>query len=183
MLIQEYLERGNLYFRVGDLTNLESAKNQYLRAINLDPNQPEALSQLGKVYYILYEKALWDKELNSAQNYWNTSYNCFRKSLEYKSSNPDPYFGLATLHYCAQHYDRAIEQLKKVKTVIGVEQKDIIAEMHYELGRCYNAQKKYDLTLEEFNLYIDILPEGPHAANVKEAIKLIKTTPPAPEQK
>lgn len=169
-LLRGYLERGDMYYKAGGFDNYQRSENQYRHALNIDLTNIEALVSLGSIYYIYYEHYLQQEDNSTALSYLNISYNCFNQTLKHEPDYPEPYFMLARLNYCIKKYDEGIKLLQKVLTLSSA---DIITQAmaHRELGRLYNAQKKYPEALSEFEEYLRILPEPEDAYKIKRAIK------------
>ena len=177
-----YIERGDMYYDVGDLDNYLKAEDQYRRALAIDPKHPRVLIRLGQIYFIYFQNYLYFKDIKMAQDNWNYSYNCFNEALKSEPDNPEPYFGLYRLNYCIKKYDESEKLIRKVMSLPTI---DIITqgEAHKELGRIYNAQEKYPEALKEFKEYLEILPEASDSDNIRLIIRTLEKGIPANTEK
>lgn len=171
--IQGYLERGGLYFQVGDYQSYVRAEAQYRRVIDLDPTNHEAYSQLGYIYYIFYENDLWRKDFGAAHRNWTKSHNCFNESLKYKPDYGSSYIGLAMLNFCVTRYDKARARLNQALLLPSADPL-LKGKAYFWLGRCYVAQEKFPEALKVFEEYLKLLPGGPKAEDVRKAIREIE---------
>jgi len=174
--LKEYLERGDIYFKSGNYPAYRRAEAQYLRAIEIDPACAAAYNRLGYIYYIYYEKALWDnKPAAEAIRHYNYSSNCFLHALKYRPDYVESYIGLSILEFCARRYDKAIDYLLNAR-VIPTEDKSLKAQIHLQLGRCYNALERFREAYDELEGYLKIFPKGEEADNVRKTLEDIRRT-------
>lgn len=168
-----YIQRGEMYFNSGGPENILRAERQYLRAFELDPENPIVLLRLGNIYYIYYESHIDKNETEMAINYWKASYNSYDQLRKLHPDYPEPYFGLANLHYCIRQYDEGISLLMKV---LELESSDIItkAAAHKELGRFYNIQEKFPDAIREFKEYVRLQPNADDTPTVQMMINTIE---------
>ncbi len=164
-----YYEMGTGYYDHGDLKRAEA---MYLKAIKLRSHYTECYTQLGYVYYFFCEAALvQEKSVQEVNRYYNQSYNCFQRALEYKTY-ARPYIGLALLYISSDKLDKAIESINQAQ---AIESEDVLiqAECHYLRGRCYSLQEKYHEAKTELEEYLNLMPTGPETENARRAIRLI----------
>ncbi len=131
---EEYFQRGNEFIKAG---RLEEAVGEYQRTLELEPENVDALTNLGVVYYNLgqldeaiaqYSKAIEiapndaDIHSNLAAAYVQT--NQLEKALEEYSTavelNPDlaeAYFGLGVVYLQLGQNDKAIEAFESFQAL------------------------------------------------------------------
>ena len=77
------------------LLDLENAKRWYRKAIKLSPQYPEALNNLGTVYY--------------AQKSYKRSIDQYRKALKYAPQSASVLSNLGTAYFARKKYDEALQ--------------------------------------------------------------------------
>jgi tetratricopeptide (TPR) repeat protein len=168
-----YIERGDMYYDVGDLDNYQKAEDQYRRALALDPKHPRVLIKLGNIYFIYSQNYFIFKDIKMAEDYLNYSYNCFNEAIKYEPENPEPYFGLYKVYYTKGRYGdgiQAIQKLMSLPTIDIIVQGDCLKA----LGRLYKEQEKYSEALKEYKKYLEILPEAQDADSIRLIIKTLE---------
>ena len=118
-----WLKNGIANFNVGDSSALIEAEKSLLKAIELDPNQTEAYSYLGNIYY-KFQK--FDEAL-----VW------FNKKVEKDPTNYNGYLNLAYCYMGLSQQDKALESFKK-----SLELKPDNKDVRHRLAYIYNDNLK-----------------------------------------
>ncbi|MEW6027141.1 MAG: tetratricopeptide repeat protein [Planctomycetota bacterium] len=151
---------------------LQRAEVSFQRTLELDDSFGDAYTQLGLIYYILYER-----ETNIGGNreaiskYYNQSYNCLRNGLKYNSKNPVAYTGIARLQIINRQFDGAVANLLKARELTTPDNISTDAVICYELGNCYLAQGRRQEALAEYKNYLQLIPDGAERANIENLIR------------
>lgn len=132
-----WLKNGIANFNVGDSSALIEAEKSLLKAIELDPNQTEAYSYLGNIYY-KFQK--FDEAL-----VW------FNKKVEKDPTNYNGYLNLAYCYLGMNQQDKALESFKK-SLELKPDNKDVRHRLAYiyidQLKDFASAKEQYEQILK-----------------------------------
>lgn len=145
---REHCIRGNECVRAGDYS---SAKQEFRKAIELNPDNANAHNGLGLVFYKLN---LFDRAL---QEYENAS------ALD--SNNASAYNGMGNVYYSLKKLDIAETKYKKALSL-----NDSDAVVHANLGEVYFETDRTDSAYAEFKKALDLNPS--HAGNERSKQRL-----------
>jgi tetratricopeptide (TPR) repeat protein len=130
-----YNNLGNLFFKMGEMNN---AKTQYERALNLRPDFAEAHNNLGSVYYNKGELEFAEKE--------------FIKAIKLKPDYADAYSNLGVIYRDKKLYKKAIIANKKALRLKPT------SKTHNNLGIVYSMINEDEKAINEFLKAIKLNP-------------------------
>ncbi len=128
-----WVNLGVVYARHGKYEHAEAA---YLRALEVEHDEPSALTNLALVYTALGETELADEYRARVQGY--------------RERNPYYHFALATRAYEAQHFADALVQVRKALRLKPDEHQfyTLRGEAQAALGRAREASRSFELARE-----------------------------------
>lgn len=186
--IDKYLQKGQRYFETGDFTK---AKDYYLKALSINPNDLTALNNLAQIYFILndtkkaegYNELLLDKcetqlqkektervlvlKLSALSNFNRideTNEIC-NQILEMNPKNTTALIYKSQYFEEKQNLKKSIENLDKV---LKIDENDITALLYK--GRNLTKQKKYDEAENCFNHVLRLHHQNIAAFNLKSEL-------------
>ncbi len=123
-----YLTLGNAYYEMG---KHDKAAENYLKAIEIEPDFAEAYANLGNAYFM-------GNQLEKAKNYYT-------KALSLDPTLPDVYYDLGSLYMELGEQLNALKCLKKAVKLNPTHQ-----YAHYDLALLYNDLGNRKRALEEY---------------------------------
>jgi len=144
-LVLAYINAGNVNVKLGKLTE---AEHLYHQALELDPDQPEALNNLAWVHILRGENldeaiTLLDRAIQADQ----------KNHYRYLDS-------LGWAIYRDGRADEALDTLKKALSETPPEEKYLLGETHYHLGLIYRGEGEIKLAEEHFRKSLEIYPDS-----------------------
>jgi len=139
---ESYNNRANVYF---DMKKYDLAEIDYRRSLALKPDYYQAMDNLGSQFAM---RGSWD----SALKYFSLA---LKFGPDYKIS----YGNRGLLYMQLNRFDEAIKDWQKYLGFgpgTGGSFND--ADVHSMIGECYQAEKKYQQSLESFNKAIELQP-------------------------
>ncbi len=135
----------------------QSKKNEYLEALENNPNDLQALVGLGNLYFDTKQYQL--------------AINLYQRALEIQPNNTNVRTDLGIAYFYLGMNDAAIREFREV---IKIDPNHPNA--HFNLGVVFwRGKNDLENALKEFQEYLGLLPEGPSAEEAKENIAQIKT--------
>jgi serine/threonine-protein kinase len=131
---EEHFRRGNELIQEGDL---EAAAVEYQKALEMDPQYVDALTNLGVVYYNL-------EQLDAAAEQYS-------KAIEIAPNDADIRSNLAAAYVQMNQLDRALEEYLK-----AVELNPELAEAYFGLGVVYTQLGETDNGIEAFERFQEL---------------------------
>ncbi len=160
------------------------------KVLEIDPDQPEALYNLGVAHENL-------GQIDQAVTF-------YKKAIELQTSAVEPYLALAAIHTANQQWPEAMAMLQEAEKLqpddvsivfdIGavamnavdipaaerafqrvVELDDAHALGHYQLGMVYVNQGKSEEAIAQLEKYLELEPDGPQAATATGLLGYLKT--------
>lgn len=167
------------------------------RAIEIFPNYYLALDRLATEYimrgyyaaaFILFSKALEvnPRSFSSTLGLGLAQYNLkrmedaiqsFRRATDLYSKSPDAYLWLGKAFLQIGRLDQAEQSLKKANELFQGKS----AEVHWQLARIYNEQKRYHEAADELELFLKYQPDSRDAEKIKQVIKRLRQKSSATE--
>lgn len=151
------------------------SKTAAIRALQLDPTDPEANYSMGIGYYF------FEKDLSTAETYLN-------QALKYRPNYVMALLGGSVMDVIAGHEERAISRVKKAIEL------DPLTHSHiYYHASALQRLGRYEEALTEVNKLLKVIPHHTNSYCLKgtiltrlqrfdEAIELYKTVPVSPEK-
>jgi serine/threonine-protein kinase len=131
---EEHFRRGNELIQAGEL---EKAVDEYKRALEMEPGNVDALTNLGVVYYNL-------GQLDDAVEQYS-------KALEVAPDDADIHSNLAAAYVQMNQLDKALEQY-----LTAVEKNAELAEAHFGLGVVYLQLNEKEKAIEAFERFREL---------------------------
>jgi len=119
---------------------------EFKKAIEINPNHPEAHYNLGTTYG---EKGILNEAIVE-----------FKKAIEINPNHPDAHNNLGTAYYHKGMYDEAIVEYRK-----AIEINPNHPGAHYNLGTAYRKKGMYDEAIDKFKKALEINPNLAMAHN------------------
>ncbi len=123
------------------IRNYPAALKHLQKVLEVSPKDPQIHYDLSIVYRA---KGLYDKALAH-----------LKEAIRLKPDYPEAYNALGSLYIDMKQYDKAIKWLEKAATDIYYKTPHYA---YFNLGRVYEAQKKFDLAIENYKRAIEIAP-------------------------
>ena len=129
---QEYCKRGITYI---ENNKYVKAINSLLKASDIDPNDKEVWTNLGRAYYWI------DDYINAAS--------CYQKAVDIDPNDKTAYSNLGNAYYWMGAYDKAINLLQKAKDLdLDCEKvRYYLARAYYELRELEQAEQEVETAL------------------------------------
>ncbi|MFC1663745.1 tetratricopeptide repeat protein [Patescibacteria group bacterium] len=142
--------RGFIYRNmIGILGGAENwAVISYQRAVELEPNSPFALAEIGRVY--LAKVDILEDEPEIAENLVLAKEN-FEKSLELKSDYAPAHFQIAMIYVREENIDQAIKKLEQTKQVAPND-----TGLAFQIGLLYYQDEQLEKARTEFERAITL---------------------------
>jgi len=165
---KEYLDAGNKYF---EESNFDLALENYKKALELYPNDPEIYKNIGNVYtqQKKYDKGeeYYNRAIQIDPKYYKAYYNLgilyfesknieqaieyFKKTIKIEPSYTPAYNNLGATYSCMRNYDKAIEIFNKA---LEINPQHFVS--YVNLADIYFSQEKYDLAIENYEKALEI---------------------------
>lgn len=159
---KELIDKGHFFFDEG---KYEEAVKNYSRALNIEPENIDALINIGLAYRHLekYDKAIeyYDKVLEIESNNkvainnigWSLqckgelekAIEMYKKSLEIDCAYDVPIVNLTNIYFKEKQYDEAIQVFKR-----ALEKDPLNTANWVDLGRAYRYLEKYDDAIDAY---------------------------------
>jgi len=134
-LVLAYINAGNVNVKLGKLT---AAEGLYRQAIEMDPDQPEALNNLAWVYILRGEKP-------------SEAIHLLERAIQADQENRYRYLdSLGWAIYRDGRSDEALDILKQALAETPPEEKYLLGETHYHLGLIYREKGETALAEDHF---------------------------------
>jgi len=150
---QEYYSKGQ---KASQAENYKKAIKYYKKAIEIDPNFPYALDNLG----LTYRKT----------GQYNKALEAYAKSIELLPNNKTPVMNSAVVYIHMKRWDKAIEMYKKL---IEIDETD--PEVYYGIGQVLMQKGDYEEALDNmckaYNIYID--KNSPYRSDAEKVINFL----------
>lgn len=131
------MTQSSIYFSAGTSNLMDkdytSALTNLLKANELDPNNPDIITNLAMAYYFKGEKALAIKQLE--------------RSIELSPKNSDAMVNLGSIYFYDKQYEKAEKIYQKVLKDLTYDKQ---ARTYYNLGLIYLERKKDDQEAEKY---------------------------------
>ena len=167
--VNQYILEGAAY---GELGNNEMANKSYIKALSIDPQNPEAYFRIGKA---LFEIKQYDSSIvyfNDAIKHFEYRYTKVEKVLFQNLPSHDNALHNEIIKLWSEKKETDLDQLIKVKLGFdgGLEAQkrnienyfkttDGLARSYYYLGMTYFNLKKNDLALNNLKKSLDLMPD------------------------
>jgi tetratricopeptide (TPR) repeat protein len=135
---QAHLEKGNELLLAG---NLDDARSEYERAVELDPKSPIGYNNLGIVY--------------RRQKLDYLAIGQFKRALEIEPRYYKAYNNMGNCYYATAEYDEAIKQYREALKV-----RPSFAEAYYNLALCYEKQGKNPEAMDSWRKFLRLQMGG-----------------------
>lgn len=129
--------------------SLKLAEDNYKRAVELEPNNPEFTLALGK---IRLNQAAASKSEDERKNLINEAKDLFKKSIEQKNNFAAGYYHLAIVQGVSEELDQAIESMTKA---VSLNRNSV--DYYFNLARLYQQRGKGDDDKMAESLFQEIL--------------------------
>jgi len=137
----EALESAGRYHRNGDI---QQAKTQYQRILQVEPVQPEALHGLGLIAFQL-------KKYDIAGDF-------IGKAIENKPTVPQFHYNLGLVFIALKSHEKAIQAFEK-----AIKLKPDYADAYYNLALVLKEQRQFDDAVKNFKMAIQLAPDDAYA--------------------
>ncbi len=149
----DYLQQGITNFKAG---NGEQAIRDFSQAIQLQPDNPEAYFNRGKVYAAGYAIKLAIADISTA--------------IELKPDYVEAYFYRGFVHVVTGNPKQGIVDFSKV-----IELQPDYAEAYAFRGKAYAGSGDPEQAIRDFEQYLELAPGAPNRAEVEKGIEELKT--------
>ncbi|MFI5164089.1 MAG: tetratricopeptide repeat protein [Bacteroidia bacterium] len=154
VLIRVHPHDAKAYSIQGDFLNRDGknaeARDAFRKAISLDKSR-----------YPIWQQVL---VLNEMLNDFTSMESESRQAIELFPSEPLPYIFNASANYQKKNYKQAIEVVNSGKEYVAGDKK-LLAQFYSILGDCYNAEKEYKLSDENYEKTVNLDPENANVMN------------------
>ena len=143
-LSKVFCDDSSIFYNLGivyeKLKNLKKAKENYQKAIEIEPEAIDAIYNLGLVCTDLKE--------------FDTAIKCFEKVILTDNDDSNSYFNLGLVYFKMSNYNKAIQYFQKT---IDLNNEDIYA--HFYLGNIYKTLGDSNSARVKFNKVLEISPD------------------------
>ena len=143
-LSKKFTDDEGIYYNLGivyeKLKNFQSAKDSYLKAVELNPKYYDAVYNLGLVYTELRE--------------FDSAISCFNRILSVDPEDSNTYFNLGLVYFKQKDFINAIDNFQKT---IDINDDDLYA--HFYLGNIFKELGDRESAKDKFEKVISISPD------------------------
>lgn len=145
---------GNCYY---ELRDVEKAIEHYQKVLEKNPQFVEALISVGNIY-------LEEGDLEKGLSY-------IKRIKEEGITNPLTFYNIGTLFFNKGKTDLALEYYAK-----AIELDKNLSDAYYQIALCYVHKNDKEKAILNFEKFLEIAPDSPKAANVKNMIEYLKNS-------